>query len=68
MLGAVSGSGRFVFEHRRCAMGDPSPLREGSMTGERWAQIKALFDGTYERPPEERTCWLSQACGGDEAR
>jgi serine/threonine protein kinase/Tol biopolymer transport system component len=36
------------------------------MNPERWRKIKDLFHDTLERPPEERTAFLDQACSGDE--
>jgi eukaryotic-like serine/threonine-protein kinase len=32
----------------------------------RWRQVKALFQATVERPPEERAAFLAAAAGGDE--
>ena len=37
------------------------------MTPERWQRIDKLFHSTLERPREERTAYLTQACGKDEA-
>ena len=32
---------------------------------ERWSRVKALFDATLERPPEERAAFLHERCGDD---
>ena len=37
------------------------------MTPERWQQIKYLFNSALERPLPERSMFLSQACGEDQA-
>ena len=36
------------------------------MKAERWQKINDLFQSATERPPEERTAFLDQACAGDE--
>src|SRR5213592_4765285 len=36
------------------------------MKPERWQQIKDLFQSAVERPPQERTAFLEEACHGDE--
>ena len=56
ILGPVFGAVRA--HRRRGAMGDS--------TADRWAQVKALFEGACERPPAERSAWLSEACYGDD--
>jgi serine/threonine protein kinase/tetratricopeptide (TPR) repeat protein len=35
------------------------------MTGDRWNRIKEIFGGALDRPREERTAYLDEACGGD---
>ena len=37
------------------------------MTPERWQQIKHLFNSALERPLPERSIFLNEACGGDDA-
>jgi eukaryotic-like serine/threonine-protein kinase len=37
------------------------------MTPERWLQLKQIFQSALERPPAERSAFLSQACAGDPA-
>ena len=37
------------------------------MTPQRWTQIKVLFNGALEQPPEARTAWLRAECGDDAA-
>jgi len=37
------------------------------MTPQRWSQIKAVFNGALEQPPEARGGWLRQECGSDAA-
>jgi serine/threonine protein kinase len=37
------------------------------MTPQRWSQIKSLFNGALERPPEARAEWLRAECGDDAA-
>jgi serine/threonine protein kinase len=37
------------------------------MTPQRWSQIRALFNGALERPPEARAAWLQAECGSDAA-
>jgi len=36
------------------------------MTPERWTQVGSLYRAALERTPEERSSFLSGACGGDE--
>src|SRR5437773_6143304 len=36
------------------------------MKPERWQQINDLFQSAAERPPQERTAFLEEACHGDE--
>src|SRR4051794_2334015 len=36
------------------------------MKAERWQKINHLFQTASERPPEERTAYLTEACGQDE--
>src|SRR5256886_3045614 len=36
------------------------------MKPERWQQINDLFQSAVERPPQERTAFLEEACHGDE--
>src|SRR4051812_33628154 len=36
------------------------------MTPERWRQIEQLFHAALARPPEERSSFLDESCGGDE--
>ncbi len=36
------------------------------MKAERWQKINQLFQTASERPAEERTAYLTEACGGDE--
>src|SRR5919198_5980421 len=36
------------------------------MTPERWQKINDLFQSAAERPPEERTAFVKEACHGDE--
>ena len=38
-----------------------------SPTAERWRVIQSVVDGALDRPPAERTAYLSQACGSDAA-
>ena len=38
-----------------------------SPTAERWRVIQSIVDGALDRPPAERTAYLSQACGSDAA-
>jgi len=35
------------------------------MTPQRWSQIKAVFNGALEQPPEARAAWLHRECGSD---
>jgi hypothetical protein len=37
------------------------------VTPQRWSQIRALFNGALERPPEAREAWLRAECGSDAA-
>jgi eukaryotic-like serine/threonine-protein kinase len=37
------------------------------VTDARWQQVKALFQATLERPPSERSAFLTAAVGGDES-
>ncbi|MDX6530381.1 MAG: eukaryotic-like serine/threonine-protein kinase [Blastocatellia bacterium] len=37
------------------------------MTPERWHQVKELFDSTLQCEPEQRSIFLSRACGEDES-
>ena len=37
------------------------------MTPERWQQVKEIFQASLERAPDERSDFLSHACGGDDA-
>ena len=37
------------------------------MTPQRWSQIKAVFNGALEQPPDARTAWLRRDCGNDAA-
>ena len=37
------------------------------MTPERWQRIKELFEEVTEREPADRSAFLQEACGGDEA-
>ena len=37
------------------------------MTPQRWSQIKAVFNGALEQPPESRAAWLQRECGSDAA-
>ncbi len=37
------------------------------MTPERWQKVKEIFQSALERAPGERSAFLSDACGGDEA-
>jgi len=36
------------------------------MTPERWQKVKEIFQAALDRAPEERSAFLSSACGGDE--
>jgi serine/threonine-protein kinase len=36
------------------------------MEGSSWARVEELFWAALNRPPEERSAFLDQACGGDE--
>ncbi|NBC18727.1 MAG: protein kinase, partial [Bacteroidetes bacterium] len=36
------------------------------MDSTRWRHLKALFEAALDRPPEERTSFLDEACAGDE--
>jgi tetratricopeptide (TPR) repeat protein len=36
------------------------------MTPERWQKVEGVFHEALERPPGERTAWITNACGGDE--
>src|SRR5262245_59868785 len=36
------------------------------MDGDRWRQISRLYHAALERPAEERTAFLAEACAGDE--
>ncbi len=36
------------------------------MTPRRWQQVKEIFDGAVRSEPEQRSAFLSDACGGDE--
>ncbi len=36
------------------------------MTPERWQQVKAIFHSALQHEPEQRSVFLSNACGGDE--
>ena len=35
------------------------------MTPEQWHRVKEVFEAALERPPEERSAFLGQACGDD---
>ena len=37
------------------------------MTPERWQQVKEIFHAALDRAPAERSVFLANACGGDEA-
>jgi len=37
------------------------------MTPQRWSQIKAVFNGALEQPPEARAAWLHRECDNDAA-
>src|SRR5262245_5044175 len=37
------------------------------MKPERWRQVDHLFQAALERAPEERTAFISEACGGDDS-
>ena len=37
------------------------------MTPERWHRVEALYHGAYARPMGERSAFLAEACGGDDA-
>ena len=37
------------------------------MTPERWQRVKEIFQTALDRAPGERSAFLAQACGGDEA-
>jgi len=37
------------------------------LTPEHWARLKGLFEGAFERPPEQRGAFLKSACGDDAA-
>jgi serine/threonine protein kinase len=37
------------------------------MTPERWQKVREIFQSALERAPEERSAFLANACGGDEA-
>jgi eukaryotic-like serine/threonine-protein kinase len=37
------------------------------MRPERWRQVDQLFQAALERAPEERTAFISEACGGDDS-
>src|SRR5262245_26315271 len=37
------------------------------MKPERWRQVDQLFQAALERAPEERTAFVSEACGGDDS-
>jgi Tol biopolymer transport system component len=37
------------------------------MTPERWQQVKAIFHSALQHEPEQRSVFLSNACGGDES-
>jgi tetratricopeptide (TPR) repeat protein len=37
------------------------------LTPERWRQIEQVFNAALERPPAERSAYLTQACGSDDA-
>jgi hypothetical protein len=36
------------------------------MTPERWQQVKEIFHSALQHEPEQRSGFLSNACGGDE--
>lgn len=36
------------------------------MDAQRWHQVQSLFHAALDLPPEERTSFLEEACGGDE--
>ena len=40
---------------------------ERRMTPRRWQQIEALFEAVLEEAPEDRTAFLADACGDDQA-
>ena len=37
------------------------------MTPERWQKVKEIFNAAMQRAPEERSAFLSTACGSDES-
>ncbi|MEM7356421.1 MAG: serine/threonine-protein kinase, partial [Acidobacteriota bacterium] len=37
------------------------------MDREHWQEVQQLFEGALERPSEEVSAWLDEACGGDES-
>lgn len=39
---------------------------EGTVTPERWQQVKSILEGALERTSEERTVYLETACSGDD--
>jgi hypothetical protein len=38
-----------------------------SLTPERFAQVRAVFEAALERPPAERRAYAAGACAGDRA-
>src|SRR5262249_13675045 len=39
--------------------------QDGAMTPERWQQIKAVLEKALEKPPDQRSAFLDQACSED---
>ncbi len=37
------------------------------MEGERWAAVESLYQAALEKPPGERSSWLSEACAHDDS-
>jgi serine/threonine-protein kinase len=35
------------------------------MTPPEWSRVKEIVGDALERPPEARTAWIEEACGGD---
>jgi hypothetical protein len=48
---------------RRCSVVGPARYR--IMTDDWWQKIERIYNATWERDPQERSAYLSQACGGD---